>query len=196
MSIGDLLPAVLSAWKPRRAMRPVDLPMTGRSKPRPVAARPDVCGLPRGVIAVAPETQAVLAAEDDFARNHFVELQMAVQPRLVAQIDAAEYRTCLRGLLRDAIGRASSGVLVTAMHQADGVEIAVLDDGTDLVPQPSAEAAQPGRDLPLPHGAALIARYEQGRGTTMLLRLPQPEGLLFHQAADAADDIAVSTGLC
>ena len=54
---------------------------------------------------------------------------MAVEPCLVAQIDAAEHRTCLRGLVRDAIRRASSGVLVTAMHQADGVEIAILDDG-------------------------------------------------------------------
>ena len=33
----------------------------------------------------------MLAAEDDFARNLFVELRMAVEPCLVAQIDAAEY---------------------------------------------------------------------------------------------------------
>ena len=132
---------------------------------------------PCGVITIAPETQAVLAAEDDFARSQFVELQMAVEPCLVAQIDAAEYRTCLRGLVRDAIGRASSGVLVTAMRQAEGVEIAVLDDGTDPAHQQSAGAAQPGRELPLPRGATLIARYEQGRGMTMLLSVRQLESL-------------------
>jgi hypothetical protein len=145
------------------------------------------------VIAIAPETQAVLAAEDDFARNLFVELRMAVEPCLVAQIDAAEYRTCLRGLVRDAIGRASSGVLVTAMHQADGVEIAILDDGTDPAHQQFAGAAEPGRELPLPRGATLIGRYEQGHGTTMLLSLPQPERMPFHPAAGAADEIADST---
>ena len=102
-------------------------------------------------------------------------------------------RTCLRGLVRDAIGRASSGVLVTAMRQAEGVEIAVLDDGTDPAHQQSAGAAQPGRELPLPRGATLIARYEQGRGMTMLLSVRQLESRPSHPAAGAADEIADST---
>jgi hypothetical protein len=195
LSIGDLLPAALSAWQPRGAMRPVEMPNSGPSEARPPVARPDPDALPGGAIAVAPETRAVLAAEDGFARNRFVELQMAVEPRLVAQIDSAQYRICLRGLVRDAIGRASSGVLVTAMRQADGVEIAVLDDGTDPARQPSDGSAQAGRDLPVPRGAAVVVRYEQGRGTTILLRLPQPDWLPFSPGADAADEIAASTGV-
>jgi hypothetical protein len=195
MSIGNLLPAALSAWKPRRAMRPVEMPTSGPSKARPRAAWPQLGAVPSGAIAVAPETQAVLAAEDGFARNHFVELQMAIEPRLVAQIESAQYRTCLRGLVRDAIVRASSGVLVTATRQADGVEIAVLDDGTSPAGLPSDGSAQPVQGVPVPRGAALSVRYEQGRGTTTLLRLPQPDWLPLSPDADAADDITAPTGV-
>jgi hypothetical protein len=195
MPIGNLLPAAFSAWKPRRGMHSVDVPISGRSNVRPPVVPPDFGVLPSGVIAVAPETLAVLAAEDNFARNHFVELQVAVEPRLVAQIDAAQYRICLRELVHDAICRAGSGVLVTAMHHADGVEIAVLDDGTGPAQQQSHGEAQPGRHLPLPGGATLVARYERGSGTTLLLRLPQPEWLLIHPLGSAAEEIAVSTDL-
>jgi hypothetical protein len=195
MSIGDLLPAVLSAWKSRRAPRAVGVPNSGSSKARPAAARLDPGSLPSGAIAVAAETQAVLTAEDGFARNRFVELQMAIEPRLVAQIDSAQYRICLRGLVRDAIIRAVSGVLVTAMRQADGVEIAVLDDGTDPARQEADASVQPGQDLPVPRGASLIVRHEQGRGTTVLLRLPQPDWLPFSPSTDTADEITVSTGV-
>jgi hypothetical protein len=191
MLIGDLLPAALAAWMPHRASRPASMRVSHPPTAPARTARLDPAALPRGLVAVAPETQAVLAAAKDFARGRSVELQMAVEPHLVAQADAADYQTCLRQLILDAIGRAHSGVLVTAMRQADGVEIAVLDDGTvptgarrDSATPPSAALSVP---LAIPPGATLSVDCQPERGTTVLLRLPLPNWLPPLSDADAAD---------
>lgn len=166
MSIGGLLPAALSAWMPRRAVRAVST----RTDHLPLrAVRSTADAVPRGMIAIAPETHTALAATIGFARSRSVDLQMAADPSLVAQVDAQGYQTCLRQLIQQAVGRASSGVLVTAMRQADGVEIAVLDDGAGVQ---GPMATHP----PLPPGCTLTADYQPDRGTTILLRLPLPDG--------------------
>ncbi|HVC59244.1 MAG TPA: hypothetical protein VND19_02625 [Acetobacteraceae bacterium] len=162
---GALLPAVFAGWNRWRGVRPAG----GRAS-RLTAA--DSCAVwPDGLFPVAPETHAVVAAANDFARLRCIELQMVVEPRLVAQADAAAYRTCLRDLLFGAIGRAGSGVLVTAMRDANGVEIAVLDDGA------APAGAPPGAKIAVPPGATLTAEYRPKCGTTILLRLPRPEQL-------------------
>jgi hypothetical protein len=196
MFIGDLLPAALAAWVPRRAGRPASMRVGHPPTASARTVRPDPAAFPRGLVAVAPETETVLAAANDFARGRSVELQMAVEPHLIAQADAAEYQTCLRQLILDAIGRAHSGVLVTAMRQADSVEIAVLDDGTaptgarrDSSTPPSTEPSVPPA---IPPGATLSVDCRPERGTTILLRLPLPNWLPPLSDTDAADGSAGS----
>lgn len=192
MILGGLFPAALTAWRPRRATRPADA-QVGRPPASFTPAAAPV--LPRGVVAIEPETQSALTAASDFARGRFVELQMAVEPHLIAQADAAEYQKCLEHLIHRAIGRASSGVLVTAMRQADGVEIAVLDDGADPGGDPGNCSVPPAEEPPVPVGGLLSASYQAELGTTVMLRLPQPDWLPFQSDADAADGIWVSAEL-
>ena len=161
MSIVDLLPAALAAWKPRRAALPPDVQFSHPiAVPRHPVTRSAVA-LPRNMASVARETQTVLTGVSGHARSRFVELQVAVEPGLVVQADPADYRMCLRDLLLAAIGHASGGVLITAMRQAGGVEITVLDDGiavSDAQPDGLASGAD---DMFVPAGgtpAPAIAR--------------------------------------
>ena len=128
MLFGDLLLAAHAAWKPRRATakRDKQTSATQTAAPRPARL---AAALPEGLLAVAHETRITLESVTEFARSRFVELQMAVEPHVVATAYVTEYRACLQRLLLGAVGRASSGVLVTAMPQADCVEVAVLNDG-------------------------------------------------------------------
>jgi len=192
MFIGGLLPAALAAWKPRRATQATDVQFS-----RPVAApvRPvmrSAASLPRGMTSVERETQTALAAVSNYARTRFVELQIAVEHGLIVQADPADYRICLDDLLLGAIGRASSGVLVTAMRQADGVEITLLDDGI------APAGARPGgprtgtNETLVPFGGMLRADYHPERGTTVRLRLPQPDWLPAQSEVDEDDEIPIS----
>jgi hypothetical protein len=171
MFFGDPLPVTLAVWKPRRAI-PSEIARISRppvSHPR--TFRPGADNVPRSMI-VAPETLSVLTAASGFARGRLVNLQMAIEPGLAACVDAAEYRTCLHQLILAAIGRASSGVLVTAMRRADSVEVAVLDDGGASAGAPRASPAQPAAEAALPVGAVLTTDYRPEYGTTVLLRMP------------------------
>lgn len=195
MFLGNLLPTAFATWSRWRRVHGV-VRQTRRPPVEPSHTdRSPAAALPHGLVAVAPETQAVLAAANDFARNRFVELQMAVEPDLIARVDAAEYRIFLRHLLVAAIGRAWGSVLVTAMRQADGVEIAVLDDGAAPSGAPRYSFAQPTTQPPVqptthpttdppgqpggapavPQGGILTAHYQPQRGTTIRLRLPRPD---------------------
>lgn len=200
MFLGNLLPAAFAAWSRWRRVHGV-VRQTRRPPVEPSHTdRSSAAALPHGLVAVAPETQAVLAAADAFAHSRFVELQMAVEPDLIAQVDAAEYRIFLRHLLVAAVGRALGSVLVTAMRRADGVEIAVLDDGNAPRGAPRDGSAQPATQpsghlttdppghhpmtqppgLPggapaVPQGGILTADYQPERGTTIRLRLPRPD---------------------
>jgi hypothetical protein len=194
MFIGDLIPTVFAAWKPGRAMpSPGAMPLAGLRFARPShAAVPrtmptSATVLPRGLCAVAPETQAVLAAAKDLGRRRYVELQMAVEPDLVAEVDAAAYRTWLRHVLLAAIGRAYGAVLVTAMRQADGVEVVVLDDGTGAPHDGPTQAAE---KAVVPPGATISVDYHPEHGTTVLLRLRPPDRLAFPAAAYVGDGFA------
>lgn len=195
MSIEDLLPAALAAWLSRHGMRPVDARVAAQSNRQPAAlprtvtsgtVTPDVAASLGGLVAVAPGIQAALAAASDFARSRCIELQMAVEQRLIAQADAAEYQGCLHCLILGAIARAGSGVLVTAMRQGDGVEIAVLDDG--IAPARGRPDCAAGQSVPF--GGSLSASYQPDRGTMILLRLPQAGWLLPRSDADTADGVA------
>ena len=184
MLIGDLLPAALAAWKPRRATHQVAAQTSDAPIARSPSVRPKPIAVPHGVLALAPETRTVLSGALDFARSRYVELQMAVEPGVVAQVDAVAYRTCLHDLLSEAIVRAASGVLVTAVRQGDGVEVAVLDDGSD--------STGPRRDgstqvAAVPPGASLVTDSPPQRGTTVLLRLPRSNWLPRPSDVDAVD---------
>ncbi|MGA3403996.1 MAG: hypothetical protein ABSC95_32715 [Acetobacteraceae bacterium] len=194
MFIGHLLPAALAAWKPRRAMSGGDAQISRSIAAPPPAFRRPAVALPHGLVAVAPATRTALAAAGDAARSRFVELQMAVEPCLIVQADAAEYQASLRHLILDAIGRAGSGVLVTAVSLAGGVEIAVLDDGVPPAGRRS-DCPMRTREPATPLGGTISVHYQPGQGTTVLLRLPQPAWRPPPSDADVMDDIAASADL-
>jgi hypothetical protein len=193
--IGDLFPAALAAWLPWRGTGVVNARISRPPATFPSTVPSDQAGLPRGLIALAPETQAALAAASGFARSRGVTLQMAVEQGLVAQADAVECQACLRHLILGAIGRADSSVLVTAMRQPDGVEIAVLDDGAAPAGARPDRLTQAVGGPSAPLGGTLRAEYQPERGTTVLLRLPQPGWLLPPSDADAAEAIAAAANI-
>jgi hypothetical protein len=178
MRIRSPLSAVLAPRGSRPALIAKSRRPAGSSDTAPWT--PD--SLPHGVVDVASETANVLAACGGFAQRRSVRLQTAIEPCLVAQASAAEYRACLRDLILDAIGRADSGVLVTGTRQADGAEIAILDDGT--APPGAAHPVQRYEVLSVPTGSTMTVDYQAEHGTTILLHLPQPGGLTEPSDAD------------
>jgi hypothetical protein len=148
--------------------------------------------LPDGMLAVAQETRIALASVTEFAHSRFVELQMAVEPQLVVAAHVAEYRTCLHRLLLGAIGRANTGVLVTAMPQADCVEIAVLDDGVVPAGARLDDLTEVGSDPSVPPGGTLTVSHHPAQGTTILLRLPRPDSPSLPQPTEAAEQFGAS----
>jgi hypothetical protein len=190
----DRLPLARAVWKSHHAVPRRDASI-GRMFPAASSSAGPLASLahgrlPHGMAALAPETRAALAAVGEFARNRFVELQMAVEPRLVAQVHAADYQTCLRHLLLGAIGRAASGVLVTAEHRVDTVEIAVLDDGCAAA---GGSPQQPAWEGAIPLGYTLKADYHPDSGTTVVLRLPLPDRSEFALDDDAIDALTTRT---
>ncbi len=191
MFMGDLLPAALATWMPRRAITS-GAAQASRPQAASLGDRQSPAGaLPHGLIAVEPEVQIALAAISGFACRRCIELQMAVEPRLFVKADAAEYQACLRRVILNAVGRASSGVLVTAMLQGDSVEIAVLDDGA-APPGGRPESSTPAWEPSAPLGGTLRVEYQPGRGTTVLLRLPQARWRPLSSHADAMDGMAAA----
>jgi hypothetical protein len=174
MVIGYLLPAARAIWQARRTMPLRDVQISRPSRSSSLAVW-SADALPNGVVAIAQETRTALDGVSDFARRRYVDVQMAVEPRLIAQAHTADCQTCLRHLLFGAISRASGGVLVTAMRRAGGVEIAVLDDG--IAPAGTCPNGSTERDWEssAPAGGTLSADYHPAQGTTILLRLPQPD---------------------
>lgn len=192
MAIGAMLPAVRRAWKPRPVTQVSRLAGGWACRVDPYPADG-----PGGTVALEQETRGALTAAGDLARARSVGLQMALEPELLARVDAAEYRACLHDLLIAAIGRARGGVLVTAARQGTGVEVAVLDDGAALAEPPSGSALD-DRAMPLagvrtiPGGAGLTADYQPGRGTTVRLCLPHLDGRSGPRGGDLATDHAMS----
>ena len=139
--------------------------------------------LPGGTVDVETETRLALIALEDSARSRFVELQMAVEPFLAAQVDMTECQNCLRALMAGAIIRAESGVLVTAMRRGDSVDIEILDDG----------AAYSAIELPdtssLPQGMTVATDYLPEQGTKVLLRLPHARTAVAPEAKIAPETV-------
>jgi hypothetical protein len=146
---------------------------TSRSQAAKPPARTPVqqlaASLPPGVVDVETETRLALTVLEDIARRRFVDLQMAVEPLLVAQVDINDCQACLRELLAAAINRADSGVLITARRHGDCVNIEILDDcgsapSSIHVPEPKS----------VPNGATVTAEYQPQQGAKVSLRLPCP----------------------
>lgn len=191
MSIAQLLPATLTAWHPGRAKRFVGALIGYVHSVAPRSGRPDPA-LPHDLVSVEPEIRAALAAAGGFARRRRVALQTAVETGLMAETDAAELRICLHHLIHGAVGRAHGSVLVTAMHHDDGVEIAVLDDATDPVDMRHVDPTQQAEGFPLPHGATMTVHHQMDEGTSIMLRLTQPDGRRLGPAPEALVTIAGS----
>jgi hypothetical protein len=114
------------------------------------------------------DTHAMLAAAGRFARSRLVLLEVAIEPDLLPRDNAVAYCAYLHHLVFAAINRAESAVLITASRHADGIEIAVLDDGTGAAQYDSTviDAA--------PHGSTVAVTRNPACGTTIRLRLAPP----------------------
>ena len=112
------------------------------------------------MVDLEAEIRMVLTAARKVAQRRFVSLEMAVEPNLVS---AADTRACLHDLVLDAIHRAESGVLVTAVRRDGGIDVDVLDDGR------TSPGGQPC--CAVPHGATVAAEFRPGRGAIVSLRL-------------------------
>jgi len=131
------------------------------------------------------ETRLALTVLADAARSRFVELQMAIEPFLVAKADFDDCQRCLRALLAAAIDRAESGVLITAARRGDSVHVTILDDcGTA-----PAAIHLPERDS-MPQGSTATAEYLPGQGAKVSLRLPCPQTGIMRDAERCA--VAIS----
>ena len=134
-------------------------PRVTGSPPRAACSQP--------VVDLEAEIRMVLTAANRLACRRSVDLQMAVEPRLVAETDVAAFRACLREFVADAIGRAEGGVLVTAHKHGQRVDVDVLDDGSM---RSNAFAART-----VPPGGIVNVSYQAGDGTAMRLSLPYPD---------------------
>jgi hypothetical protein len=162
MFMGARLRAVLASRMPRLRHGRVSWP---------VAVAPPVHGpgpsiLPRGHIAVEERLRRLLAAIEGLARTRFVELQIAVEPGLSAPSNPAEFDTCVHQLLVAAVARARGAVLVTTMHQAGAVELAILDDG-------DAGGGATDAMLVAPAGASVVHEHQARCGNAVRLVMPQ-----------------------
>lgn len=158
---------VLGLWRPATSTsrRQAAAQQAARTPPQQIAA-----SVPRGVVNVETEIRQALTALQETARRRFVELEMAVEPSLVAKADTNDCQTWLRTLLAAAIDRAESGILVTAIRHGDSVHIEILDDG----------ATEPASiHVPSPHilppGATVTAENLRGQGVKVSLCLPYPQ---------------------
>jgi hypothetical protein len=79
---------------------------------------------------VEQEVSAVLAEFEATARHHRVDVQVAVQPKLMMWADPCALRQMLLGVLTQTIERAEGGAaLVSASWHGGRVQLTVMDDG-------------------------------------------------------------------
>lgn len=121
--------------------------------------------LPAGVAAVEAELRDVLDALHAAAAERSVALRIACAPDLLAVVDPAALRACLRALLTEAIERAVGSVLATAERRQGAIEITLIDDGGWSPPgRPTCRGLPPGIESAIQHRADI--------GTTVVLRMP------------------------
>ena len=140
--------------------------------------------LPYGVVDVEMETRLALNVLENTARRRYVDLQMAIEPLLVAEADINEFQACLRALLAAAIDRTQSGVLITAMRRGDSVAIEIVDDGgteSAMMHLPEPES--------MPKGATVTAEYLAKDGAKVSLRLPYPQTKVADDTEEWIDSI-------
>jgi hypothetical protein len=161
----------IGLWgRTRTSRQPAALPPLETPIQQQIPGQQLTGSLPLGVVDVATEARLALTVLEDTARRRFVDLQMAVEPFLVAKADINDCQNCLRTLLAAAIDRADSGVLITAVRRGDSVDIDILDDcGTEPA---SMHLLNPDS---VPQGVTVTAEYLRDHGTKISLRLPYPQ---------------------
>jgi hypothetical protein len=122
---------------------------------------------------VEHEVSGVLAELQVAARQHQVELEVAVQPRLTVWADPCALRQILAGMLARAIERAvSGGVLITASWHGGRVQVCVIDDGPAADPARLAAALRQVEQCAALQGGTLEIACGKVRGTRVVLRMP------------------------
>jgi hypothetical protein len=163
-----------------------------RARQHAAVSRPDPAGSPTLVprhddaplvtfesreLDVEHEVSAVLAELQVAARQHQVELEVAVQPRLAVWADPCALRQMLAGMLASAIERAAGdGVLLTAAWHGGRVQVCVIDDGPAADPATLAGALRQVEQCAALQGGTLEIECGKLRGTRVVLRMPGTHG--------------------
>jgi len=121
------------------------------------------------------ETLGVLRQLDGLAARNGVRLEIAMQQDLAVRADPRGFRLALLGILENAIGHTPCGkVLVGGARHGGCIQIAVLDDGQGPERLVQEAALRPVERIVALHGGTLQVDTRPGRGTMVILRLPEP----------------------
>ncbi len=128
-----------------------------------------------GSIDLQVELRAMLSDLDAVAAGGLVRLELAVEPGLVARTDQGALRQIASDLVRSAIDQSAGGcVLVAAGRRSGAVQIAVVDDGAGQDRGAQEARLRMAERLAALQGATLEVTVRPNRGTTAVLRLPEP----------------------
>ncbi len=167
---------LLGGWRLRRRL------LLRRAGGEPMAATQPLFGLGRtpfvgGVLDVATEARDVLGRMAAEAAGHLVQLEVAVQPDLSVHADRLALRTVLSDLVGNAMRHAPGGrVLLSAIRLGGRVQIAVIDDGAGPEAAVQEAALREVAQLVALQGGTLDVEAHPGKGTTVLVRLPESAG--------------------
>jgi hypothetical protein len=126
-----------------------------------------------GVLDLATEARAVLQRFEALAAQHFVDLELAVQPGLKVRADPRVLREILSDLTTHAIEQSSCGrVLLGAVQSGGRVQISVSDAGSGADRATQASRLRPAERLAALQGATMEVDARANQGTTVILRLP------------------------
>jgi signal transduction histidine kinase len=128
-----------------------------------------------GLLDIETEARGVLRLLDGLAARQRVRLEIAIQPNLEVRADPRGFRQVLTDLVANAIGHAPGGkVLLGGKRHGGRIQIAVLDDGNGPDRALQESTLRPTQRIVALQGGTLEIHSHAGRGTMVLLRLPEP----------------------
>lgn len=140
------------------------------------------------MVDVLAEAASVMQRFESLAAEHFVALEVAVQPGLTVGANLRALQEILTELVRQAIEHSPCGRVLLGAAQVGGrVQIAVCDDAGNTDRALRASQLRQAQRWAALQGAILDIDVRPGQGTTTTLRLPagpRTHGMDHHDPAD------------
>ncbi len=165
---------LLGGWRRRRYL------LARQDGGEPMADAPPAFGLGRtpfagGELDVAAEARDVLRQMATEAQGRLVQLEFAVQPDLLVHADRHALRAVLSELVGNAMHHAPGGrILLSALRLGGWVQIGVMDDGDGPAASVQEAALRETAELVALQGGTIEVEARTGKGTAVLVRLPEP----------------------